>query len=290
MKKKSLRWLWITGLVLLALLSAGFLVLPQIGAALILHPMRRPITAPPPPGCQVARWEGHGITLKGWQGEALGERRGSVVYLHGVADNRCSGSGVLERFRKAGFDVLAYDSRAHGESGGDAATYGFHEKEDLRSVIASLKPGPVFVIGSSLGAAVALQTAALEPRISGVVAAESFADFRTVVNERAPAIFTRSAVARSIALAEKESGFQIDAVSPAAAARSIQVPVLLIHGDADSATPPWHSQRIFEALQSPKRLILVPGAEHNGSLNGSVWKDIEEWIHSIASGNPLPLK
>lgn len=210
------------------------------------------------------------------------------MYLHGVADNRASGSGVLERFQKMGFDVVAYDSRAHGESGGNAATYGFYEKEDLQRVVSSFKPGPVFLIGSSLGAAVALQTAALEPRISGVVAAESFADFRTVVNERAPWVFSRNAVAKSIYLAENEAGFQIDAVSPETAARSIRVPVLLIHGEADSATPPHHSRRIFNALEGHKRLILVPNAEHNESLRGDVWKDIADWIDTIASGN-LPL-
>jgi len=39
-----------------------------------------------------------------------------IVYLHGVADNRTSSTGVIERFGRLGFDVIAYDSRAHGDS------------------------------------------------------------------------------------------------------------------------------------------------------------------------------
>lgn len=35
----------------------------------------------------------------------------------------------MDRFCKLGFDVVAYDSRANGESEGDACTYGFHEKK-----------------------------------------------------------------------------------------------------------------------------------------------------------------
>ena len=43
-----------------------------------------------------------------------------------------------------------------------------------------LEPGPVVLVGASLGAAVALQTAAVDRRVSAVVAAETFSDLRTV--------------------------------------------------------------------------------------------------------------
>ena len=36
--------------------------------------------------------------------------------------------------------------------------------------------------------------------------------------------------------------------------------VLVIHGADDTETPPAHSQRVYDALRGPKRLILVPGA------------------------------
>ena len=72
--------------------------------------------------------------------------------------------------------MIAYDSRAHGDSQGDACTYGFFEKEDLHRVIDTLGPGPVVLIGTSLGAAVALQEAADDRRVSAVVAAETFSD------------------------------------------------------------------------------------------------------------------
>jgi pimeloyl-ACP methyl ester carboxylesterase len=60
------------------------------------------------------------------------------------------------------------------------------------------------------------------------------------------------------------------------------VPVLLIHGAADRETPPAHSQRIFNVLNSPKRLLLVPGAGHNDVLAGpEVWQEIESWIRGL---------
>ena len=54
--------------------------------------------------------------------------------------------------------------------------------------------------------------------------------------------------------------------------------MLLIHGSMDHETPPQHSRRVFDALHGPKRLMLVPGAGHNQSLQGEVWQDIDRWI------------
>ena len=173
---------------------------------------------------------------------------------------------------------MAYDSRAHGESAGDFCTYGFNEKRDLRRVIDQVESGPVVVIGSSLGAAVGLQAAAEDPRISAVVAAESFSDLKTVATERAPWFFTDGAIRRSFALAERLGHFRVEEVSPVAAAARIHVPVFLIHGADDRETPPEHSRRIFDALGGPKRLLILEGAGHNQSLQPSTWAEIENWL------------
>jgi pimeloyl-ACP methyl ester carboxylesterase len=225
---------------------------------------------------------GADVTLAGWRFPARGARRGTVVYLHGIADNRGSGLSAALRLSARGFDVVAYDSRAHGDSGGEICTYGFYEKRDLGRVLDALESGPVIVIGSSLGGAVALQAAAEDPRISAVIAAESFSDLRTVATERAPWFFTAKTISQALVLAETQGGFRVDAVSPKEAARRISVPVLLIHGALDHETPPDHSQRIFDSLSGRKRLLLVQGAGHNQSLQpSSVWSEIDSWIDSV---------
>ena len=70
-------------------------------------------------------------------------------------------------------------------------------------------------------------------------------------------------------------------MSPAAAAKQIRVPVLLIHGAADTDTPPDHSRRVHDALEGPKHLLLVEGAGHNQSLRTHVWDEIEQWIANV---------
>jgi alpha-beta hydrolase superfamily lysophospholipase len=262
---------------------------PGWAAAGLLHPSRRPVDS------AVVRdvphddlkFVGDRVRLTGWRFPAHGPRRATIVYLHGIADNRASAVGPARRLVARGFDVVAYDSRANGDSGGNICTYGYYEKRDLRRVlntIDGLDPGPlgpVIVIGTSLGGAVALQAAADDPRISAVVAAEPFSDLRTIATERAPWYLPSPIVRRAFALAELQGRFEVDAVSPMNAATHITVPVLLIHGARDQETRPEHSRRIYDALAGQRKLLIVDGAAHNQSLTNDAWQTIEVWIDGV---------
>src|SRR5438477_12652673 len=114
----------VVGFVALALLWDQ---LPAIGAGGLLHPARHVTASSPPDHCAGTEFAGVGVTLKGWRCSAPPPARGTIVYLHGIADNRGSAAGVIQRFLARGFDVIAYDGRAHGESQGEACTYGFFE-------------------------------------------------------------------------------------------------------------------------------------------------------------------
>jgi fermentation-respiration switch protein FrsA (DUF1100 family) len=256
---------------------------------MLLYPMRSKVNRSAPEGCEPAVFEGEGITLRGWRCRAAGRRRGTMIYLHGNGDNRRSAAGVVERFAPKGFDVVAYDSRAQGESGGAMCTYGYFEKQDLRRVLDSLDDSidrqRIVLFGVSLGAAVALQEAAGDSRISAIVAVETFSDLRTVAQQRAPFFFSEHVIRQAFAIAEQRAGFDVDAVSPLAAAPHVTAPVLLIHGAGDRDTPPDHSQRVFDALRGPKKLVFVPGAGHNQSLRDS-WDEISEWLETVLP--PLP--
>jgi pimeloyl-ACP methyl ester carboxylesterase len=207
-----------------------------------------------------------------------------VIYLHGIADNRGSAVGAVTRFTRRGLEVVAYDSRAHGQSDGESCTFGYFEKEDLRRVIRSLPAGPIMLLGTSLGGAVALQAAVIEPRVSAVIAAEVFSDLDVVARERAPFFLTRKIIVRAFAVAEKRGRFRISDVSPRAAAAHIRVPVLLIHGAADHQTRPAHSIRVYDALNGTKRLLIVEGAGHNESLKApAAWEAIDNWVAAAAA-------
>ena len=269
-----------TGLLVVVWLVA-LMQLPSIGANALLHPVRRQIAISAPGGCRTRTIDADDVTLTGWSCEGRAPRRGTIVYLHGVADNRASGVGLIQRFVPDGLNVVAFDSRAHGDSSGDTCTYGFFEQDDLRRILDTVPRGPIVLVGNSLGAAVALQEAAHDPRVTAIVAIAPFSDLRTIATERAPFVFTHGSIERAFALAETTAHFRVDAVSPVVAARAIAVPALLVHGAADVDTPPTHSARILNALAGPKRLILVPGLRHNDALPDGVWDEIEGWIANI---------
>ena len=266
----------VIGVSLLAL-AAGACMPPSWGANALLHPQRRPMTRQPNRPADAVDFDGEGVKLKGWWFHA-GAKRGTVVFLHGVADNRGSAVGIADHFVARGFDVVAYDSRAHGESTGDACTYGFYEKEDLRRVLDRVTAKPIVLMGMSMGAAIALQEAAADRRVAAVVAVSPYSDLRTVASERAPFFASKGNLADAFKLAEQQGNFRVDDVSPAAAAARVTAPTLIIHGERDDETPPAHSQRIFAALHEPKRLIVVQAAGHNHVLGGEIWKEIDAWL------------
>ena len=272
-----------------AIVSIGFAASscmpPEWGANAVLHPYRKPLTAVPDiPYDDVAFTGQGGIAFRGWRFRASGERRGMLVYLHGIGDNRAGGIGLAKRFGPKGWEVLAYDGRAQGASGGDACTYGVLEKGDLSKALDALKADRVVLFGSSLGAAVALQAAPLDARIArrdrGVAVLQPR---RGRARPRALVCDGRGGRERAHDCRAK-GGFDVDDAAPVALAPRIRVPVLLIHGERDRDTRPEHSRRIEAALTGPKRLLIVPGAGHDDTLRGAaVWAEIEAWLSALSS-------
>jgi pimeloyl-ACP methyl ester carboxylesterase len=260
---------------------------PSWGANALLHPARRPIGTSPALAHRDLVVESDGAILRGWVFPAQAARHaGTIVYLHGVADNRASGTWIAERLVREGWDVVAYDSRAHGESTGDACTYGFHEKKDLSRVLDALRVDSAIVIGVSLGAAVALQAAAEDGRIAGVVSVATFSSLERIARDWVGRKATDGQIGEAFALAEREARFRVEEVSPVAAAARIRVPVLLVHGAADSETRPEHSRRVYDALPGEKRLELVEGAAHDDAL-ARAWPLVLEWVRgSSVSSRP----
>jgi alpha-beta hydrolase superfamily lysophospholipase len=261
---------------------------PSWGASAMLHPGRRPPKDEPTRPFEPLKLDGAGVRLEGWLFRAQGPvQRGTVVYLHGMGDSRRSSVGIAAHLVPRGFDVLAYDSRAHGQSEGSSCTYGVYEKQDLLRVLPTIAHRPIILFGVSLGAAVALQAAALSKDVAAVVSLSTFSDLRTVAHERAPFFASEGNISRAFQLAEAEAKFHVDEASPVAAAPQISAPVLLLHGAADDETPPAHSQRVYDALKSPRRLIMVPGAGHNDVLGPRVWPQIDGWLSATLGGGSI---
>jgi uncharacterized protein len=274
-------------LLLLSALSGAGCGVSDWGAYAIVQPWRRPVAATPRLAYEAVAFESQGLRLEGWLFRARVPRRGLIVYLHGIGDNRQSGIGIAERFVARGYDIFAFDGRGQGRSQGRFCTYGYYERHDISRALDALHAGRAILFGSSLGAAVALQTAAIDPRVVAVVAQAPFSDLPSIVRFRAPWYLPERYVKAALARAGELGGFPPEEASPLASAPRIRVPVLLIHGTADRHNPPGHSQQIYAALAGPKRLILVPGAGHGDALGrAGVWREIDSWIDAVSPASP----
>ncbi len=180
--------------------------------------------------------------------------------------------GFLRDFPAAGFHVLAIDSRAHGESGGENVTYGVVERDDMRRWYQWLRERPVcragvYALGLSMGAAIVLESLEGETGVVRAVAESPFASMEEIgrdrVHQLAPALgFLAVPMVRSGLLwAQWIRGVSLEEASPLRAAERIQVPVLLIHGTADRNVGIRHSELLLPRLKQA-RLWRVEGAGH----------------------------
>ena len=274
------------------LISSGC-VSGNAAAGALLLPMRVPVLGSPRASEDFSVTTRDGIALDGWLFAPVGAPRGVVIFVHGKDINRQHFVDDAKRFLDKGLGVVAFDQRAHGRSTGEFVTYGAKEVGDLRLVIdvALKKWGrelPVVLVGESLGAAVSLQTAAVDPRVRVVVAGAAFADLTTVIDDHAPAMLDAAGKAKAIAIAEEAAEFHVADISPERAARNITVPTLLLHGSEDTYLPLKHSLRIYEGLAGPKELVRLEGVDHIGILlNGAAWKAIERFVDQALEQDAL---
>lgn len=262
------------------------------GAAAILHPVRRPLATVPDLPHETIAFASGDVQLEGWlfrpAGAVGGFGRGLVVYLHGIGDNRGSVLGLAHRLTTDGFAVFAFDSRGHGRSTGDTCTYGYYERRDVSAALDAVGAHEAILLGHSLGAATALQAAAVDRRVVAVVAASSFSDMPAIVRERArwfhlPPAFVDASIARAGVLGR----FPPDEASPVALAPRITAPVLLLHGAADRKTVPAHALRIAGALRAPHRLVFLPGVGHDEILGREeAWREIEAFLAGSRPSRP----
>ena len=103
-----------------------------------------------------------GIQLRAWSLHPQNRAANAVILLHGMGDNRSGMAGYAELLLKHGYSVLLPDARAHGVSGGELATYGLLERDDIRRWFEWLElnqsPPCIFGLGESMGAAQLLQS------------------------------------------------------------------------------------------------------------------------------------
>ena len=224
-----------------------------------------------------------GAVLRAWYSVPDNDNGRAVILLHGITDNREGVAGFGEMFLARGYRVLLPDSRAQGESGGDVATYGLREADDIHRWVSWLydrNAGCVDGFGASMGAALLLESLRAEHRYCAVVADSPFASFRRVAYDRegyyvglrppAEQWFGRSfgllPTEVSLLYARWRYGLDLLNANPLDAVKVSTTPTLIIHGAADVNILPEHSRILAAGNPAHVQLWLVSGAQHGGAV------------------------
>lgn len=190
-----------------------------------------------------------------WTG---GGERPVAVFCHGLSWTWHGQVKYMDEYLSRGWRIIAFDHRAHGESGGRTCTYGFYEKDDLGSVIDAVAPeknARVVLCGESMGGATILQYRPDDERIAARVCDCAFSDLRLVLLEHLRSSGVPDQVARALLAAGSFFsaiilGFPFSAVAPRRSAERMTSPVCLLHGGRDETAPVSMARELFDALRA----------------------------------------
>jgi len=194
------------------------------------------------------------VTLRGWfirHKQSLEAR--TIIALHGYPADKGNILPAIA-FLTEKYNLLLFDFRYLGASDGHYSTVGAEETRDLRSAIEFLKSRgikEVGVWGFSMGAAVALMVAPQQIEVKAIVADSSYArlDLMAPVLFRLP--FLKYPLASLMGLwAKLFLGVDLEKVSPMESAKSLNIPVLIIHSKGDLLIPFRHASLLQESLRN----------------------------------------
>ncbi len=205
----------------------------------------------------------------------LGGAQRTVVLTHGITWGLAGMIPYAALFRKRGFNVLLYDIRHHGRSGGGNTSYGYYEKQDLKTVVdwvfSRLEPGGIVgTLGLSLGAATTLQHVVIDPRITFAVSDCSFSNLTELMKTRMRADYHLPPfplLNLTNIFVKLVAGWAFEQASPIRTIGQVETPIFFIHGQQDDYIPPQMSVDLYKAkTRGLRKLYLAPNAGHALSL------------------------
>ncbi len=181
----------------------------------------------------------------------------TVLYLHGARWNLTGSVSRIDRWKKLGFSVLAVDYRGFGESTDISPTeeLAYEDAEAAWNYLVRLAPGKQhFIVGHSLGGAIATELARRHPDASGLVLEATFTSVRDMISHSKWGFLP-------VGLILNQEFNTLGKIG------EVKMPVLVTHGTNDSIVPIEMGERLFNAAPAPKRFVRVEGAGHH-NLSG----------------------
>lgn len=212
-----------------------------------------------------------GLILEGWW-IPVDETKGTVIQCHGQNGSMDADIGAAKMLHDAGFNVLMFNFRAHGQSQGEYVTFGWYEEADLHGAIEYLARqyniNAVGVLGFSMGSTVAIRTAGLNDNIKCVVADGAIGRLhhtlaRWLVDKGFPNWIATPFTWAMLWMAGQRTGASMTKVNTVQWAAQMQnCPTLFIHGGEDHLVPIADIEDLVANAPVHTKLWIVPGCKH----------------------------
>jgi len=221
-----------------------------------------------------------GTNLHAWFLPAKGKTaKATVVFSHGNAGSIGHHLGFVMWFAEAGYNVLTYDYRGFGKSGGTVDRRGM--LDDVRAAFDYVRKRPdvnaerLVSYGHSLGGAKSLAALAEAP-VKGLRAVITDAAFSSYL---AMAQVMAGQVGADLVTDEWAPKDSIQKLAP--------VPLLIVHGTKDEVVPVAQGRLLFKTAGEPKTLFEVKDGHHGDSLvcnHGAYRKKLLAWLDEVLKG------
>ena len=225
-----------------------------------------------------------GLELYGWFMPAKVSASGTILQLHGNAENISTHFASLAWMPARGFNVFIFDYRGYGASEGEPTLEGVQKDIDaaMQALLArgDIDKNRIVMYGQSLGGALAAYYVAQpshRDRIRALIIESAFSDYIDVAREKLAEHWLTWPIQWLPELTVQ------DRFSPLPAMAKISpLPLLILHGDQDRIVPVHHGERLYEAAREPKQLWIVPGAGHIQTMRDPVERDrLVAWLREL---------
>ena len=200
-----------------------------------------------------------GLKLHGWflpaPADVIGPETQTWLWFHGNGGNVSTRVGQLERaHRLLGVHQFIFDYRGYGRSEGKPSEQGTYL--DARAALLHLirrddvNPDRIVYFGHSLGAAVAIELAAVQPP-AGMALIAPFSSIKDMAKLVLPLPMAGWVVRNhynSVSLIPR-----------------VHAPLVILHGELDEIVPHSQGLKLYEAANQPKRFVTLPDAAHNNA-------------------------
>jgi uncharacterized protein len=208
-----------------------------------------------------------------------------IVIAHGHTYTHHGCLKYARMMLNKGYNVITYDQRYHGLSGGKNTTLGFYEKFDLYDIISHLYSefGDDIYLGTygeSMGAATILLEQELDKRVRFCISDCAFSDLGDLIKSKVKSYhLPRIFYFFTDLFVKLITGIRMKEVSPIKVLEKSTVPILFVHGKQDVYIPYEHSLKMYEDYLGPKQLFI---ATNNAGHAVAYYTDTEEYEKAVS--------